>query len=397
MTGAVESTTIRLYNSLRGLSSVVTELVYIIIWRVFGLQIRIFIMKRFFRKPGSLGYAPGSLVPVDQASPEPLRLTMIQYGPEMPVKQQKVETISECFPFDSKVAVNWLSVSGGFQPELLKEIGHNLTIHPLTLEDIQDTSQRPKLEDFGRYLFIELNMLIWSEEHAQIHTEQVNIILGENYVVTFQEYDKDVFKPIRQRLRDDVSRLVTQGADYLVYTLIDAIVDHYFIVLENLGEQIEIIEDELISNPESGTIHTIHELKRELILLRKSVWPLREVIGVLERGESALFQQSSLVYLRDVYDHTIQIMDTVETFRDMVAGLLDIYLSSISNRMNEVMKVLTIISTVFIPLSFIVGLYGMNFVYMPELQWKWGYFAVWAVMIVIVLGMLTFFRRKKWF
>lgn len=353
-------------------------------------------MNRFFKKPGSLGHAPGSLVPVEQIEPQPLTLMVIGYGPDVPVEQRKVESVSACFPFDTKFPVTWLRVAGSLQVETLEEIGKNLSVHPLTLEDILDTSQRPKMEDFGRYLFIELNMLIWDQDLSQIQTEQVSLILGENYVVTFQENESDVFGPVRQRLRDDVSRLVTQGADYLVYTLIDAIVDHYFVVLENLGEQIEFIEDELISDPDRGTIHTIHELKRELIFLRKSVWPLREIIGVLERGESALFQQSSLIYLRDLYDHTIQIIDTVETFRDMVSGLLDIYLSSISNRMNEIMKVLTIISTVFIPLSFIVGLYGMNFVYMPELHWKWGYFAVWAVMILIVLGMLSFFRGKKW-
>ena len=178
--------------------------------------------------------------------------------------------------------------------------------------------------------------------------------------------------------------------------LIDAIVDHYFIVLENLGEQIEFLEEELVTDPDPGTLQSIHEFKRELIFLRKSVWPLREVIGALERGESPLFHESSLIYLRDVYDHTIQVIDTIETFRDMVSEMLDIYLSSVSNRMNEVMKVLTIIATVFIPLSFIVGLYGMNFTYMPELQWKWGYFMVWAVIILVVVGMLTYFRRKKW-
>jgi magnesium transporter len=353
-------------------------------------------MNRFFKKPGSIGHAPGSLVPVAKAEPQPMTFTIIQYGADVPVEIRNVQTVSECFPFDSKSPVTWLRVAGSLQAETLEEIGSNLAIHPLTLEDILDTSQRPKMEDFGRHLFIELNMLIWDQDRAQIHTEQVSLILGENFVVTFQEDEDDVFGPVRKRLQEDVSRLVKQGADYLVYTLIDAIVDHYFIVLENLGEQIEFLEEELISDPDRRTMQTIHELKRELIFLRKSVWPMREIITLLERGESALFQQSSLIYLRDLYDHTIQIIDTVETFRDMVSGLLDIYLTSISNRMNEVMKVLTIISTVFIPLSFIVGVYGMNFVYMPELQWKWGYFAVWVVIILVVLSMLYYFRRKKW-
>jgi magnesium transporter len=353
-------------------------------------------MKRFFRKPGSVGHAPGTLVTTEKVDRQPLKLTLFEYGSEMPAVERQVQTVSECFPFDPQSPVTWLNVDGSPQVEILEEIGNRLNIHPLALEDIFDTSQRPKMEDFDHYLFIELNMLSWDENQPQIESQQVSLILGGNYVVTFQEHDKDVFDLVRKRIREGKSRLTKQGADYLAYSLIDAIVDHYFIVLENLGEQIEFLEEELVTDPDPRTLQTIHELKRELIFLRKSVWPLREVISALERGESPLFQESSLIYLRDVYDHTIQIIDTVETFRDMVSGMLDIYLSSISNRMNEIMKVLTIIATVFIPLSFIVGLYGMNFNYMPELQWKWGYFMVWGVIISVIVGMLTYFRKKKW-
>ena len=353
-------------------------------------------MKRFFHKPDSIGHPPGTLVTTEKVDLQPLKLTLFKYGPEMPVEERQVQTVSECFPFDPQTPVTWLNVNGSHQVEILEEIGSRLDIHPLALEDILDTSQRPKMEDFDRYLFIELNMLPWDENQQQIEPQQVSLILGENYAVTFQEYEKDVFDPVRKRIREGKSRLTKQGADYLAYSLIDAIVDHYFIVLENLGEQIEFLEEELVTDPDSGTLQSIHELKRELIYLRKSVWPLREVIGALERGESPLFQESSLIYLRDVYDHTIQIIDTIETFRDMVSGMLDIYLSSVSNRMNEVMKVLTIIATIFIPLSFIVGVYGMNFSYMPELQWKWGYFMVWGVIISVVVGMLTYFYKKKW-
>jgi magnesium transporter len=354
-------------------------------------------MKRFFRKPGSVGHAPGSLVPIAKMEQQPLKLTLFEYGPEMPVQERQAHTGSECVPFDSQIPVTWLNVEGSHQIETLEEIGSRLKIHPLTLEDILDTSQRPKMEDFDQYLFLEINMLLWDQDHSQIQAEQVSLILGENYVITFQEYEKDVFDPVRKRLREGKSRLIRLGADYLAYSLMDAIVDHYFIVLENLGEQIEFLEEELVTDPDPGTLQSIHELKRELIFLRKSVWPLREVISALERGESPLFHESSLIYLRDVYDHTIQVIDTIETFRDMVSGMLDIYLSSISNRMNEVMKVLTIIATVFIPLSFIVGLYGMNFSYMPELQWKWGYFGVWVIIITVVVGMLAYFRHRKWF
>ncbi len=354
-------------------------------------------MKRFFQKPGSVGHAPGTLVAAEKVDQQPLKLTLFEYGSEMPMEERQVQMVSECFPFDPQIPVTWLNVNGSHQVEILEEIGSRLDIHLLVLEDILDTSQRPKMEDFDHYLFIEVNMLSWDEPQSLVESQQVSLILGGKYVVTFQEYEKDVFDPVRKRIREGKSRLTRQGADYLAYSLIDAIVDHYFIVLENLGEQIEFLEEELVTDPDPGTLQSIHELKRELIFLRKSVWPLREVIGALERGKSPLFQELSLIYLRDVYDHTIQIIDTVETFRDMVSGMLDIYLSSISNRMNEVMKVLTIIATVFIPLSFIVGVYGMNFSYMPELQWKWGYFIVWGVIIIVVVGMLAYFRRKKWF
>jgi len=353
-------------------------------------------MKRFFRKPETVGHAPGTLVPAKRAEQQPLTLTLFEYGPETPAQEHQAQSISDVFPFNSKIPVTWLNVGGSHNVDILDDIGSRLTIHPLTLEDILDTSQRPKMEIFDNYLFIELNMLLWDQDQSQIEAEQVSLILGENYVVTFQEYEKDVFDLVRKRLREAKSRLNKQGADYLAYSLIDAVVDHYFIILENLGEEIEFLEEELVTDPDPGTLQSIHDLKRELIFLRKSVWPLREVIGSLERGESPFFQESSMIYLRDVYDHTIQIIDTIETFRDMVSGMLDIYLSSVSNRMNEVMKVLTIIATVFIPLSFIVGLYGMNFTYMPELQWKWGYFCIWGVIILVVVGMLAYFRRKKW-
>jgi len=289
-------------------------------------------MKRFFHKPGSVGYAPGTLVPTERKERQPLKLTVIEYGPDGQVEERQVGGVAECLPFSPRTQVAWLSVNGSHQVEVLEEIGSILEIHSLTLEDILDTSQRPKMEDFEGYLFIELNMLLWDQDQAQIESEQVSLILGSHYVITFQEHEKDVFDPVRKRIREAKSRLIKQGADYLAYSLIDAIVDHYFVVMENLGEQIEFLEEELISDPDPGTLHSIHELKRELIFLRKSVWPLREVIGALGRGENRLFQETSLIYLRDVYDHTIQIIDTVETFRDMVSGMLDIYLSKIRKK-----------------------------------------------------------------
>ena len=336
------------------------------------------------------------MIPKEKIDPQPIKLTLIQYGPDQPVEELQIQQLTECFPFDNSIPVTWLNLDGSQQIENLEEIGSQLDIHPLVLEDILNTNQRPKVEDYDEYLFIEMNMLSWNAKLSQVESEQISMLLGEKFLVTFQEHEKDVFGGVRNRIREGKTRLARSGADYLAYSLIDAVVDNYFIVLENLGEQIEILEEELVTDPDPGTLHAIHDLKRELIFLRKSVWPLREVISSLERGESRLFQVTSLLYLRDAYDHIIQVIDTVETFREMTSGMLDIYLSSVSNRMNEVMKVLTVISTVFIPLSFVVGLYGMNFKYMPELDWKWGYAMVWGVIILIVTGMLFYFRRKKW-
>ncbi|MBL6965999.1 MAG: magnesium/cobalt transporter CorA [Anaerolineales bacterium] len=354
-------------------------------------------MKRFFHKPASVGYAPGTLVSVAREELRPLLLTVCEYGREQDAVERHVDTIADCLPFAPHADVTWLSVGGSHPVDVLEAIGKYLDIHPLALEDILDTSQRPKMEDFERYLFIELNMLLWDQDHAQVESEQVSLIMGDKYVITFQSCENGVFDSVRMRILEGKSRLTKQGADYLAYSLVDAIVDHYFVVLENLGDQIEFLEEALITHADPNTLQSIHELKRELIFLRKSVWPLREVIGALERGETPLFKETSLIYLRDVYDHTIQIIDTVETFRDMVSGMLDIYLSSISNRMNEVMKVLTIISTIFIPMSFFTGLYGMNFVNMPELQWQWGYFALLSFLGLTFIGMLVFFKHKEWF
>jgi magnesium transporter len=323
-------------------------------------------------------------------------MQLLRYGPDNDLSDLETADLSSCLPFDAAYPVNWLNISTGKQVGILEGIGSQLNIHPLVLEDILNTNQRPKVEDYGDYLFIELNMLSWDGETSRINAEQISLLLGSSYLITFQESEGDVFDSVRKRLREGKSRLSKGGPDYLAYSLIDAVVDNYFIVLEYLGEEIEELEEELVTDPDPDTLHAIHDLKRELIYLRKSVWPLRETISNLERGESRIFQPATLIYLRDVYDHVIQIIDTVETFREMASGMLDIYLSSVSNRMNEIMKVLTIISTIFIPLSFVVGLYGMNFKYMPELGWKWGYPMVWGVILLSVVGMLIYFKRKKW-
>ena len=274
--------------------------------------------------------------------------------------------------------------------------GRHYDLHPLVLEDILNTDQRPKVEDYERYLFLTLKMITYEEKEKIVHVEQVSVILGSSFVISLQESEGDVFDSVRERLRKGKGRIRKSGPDYLAYALMDAVVDNYFLVLEKIGEDIEELEEEVIRKPGPETVESIQNLKRELLYLRKSVWPLREAILSLEKGESPLIEDKTAIYLRDVYDHSIQIIDTVETFRDMVAGMLDIYLSGVSNKMNEIMKVLTIIATLFIPLTFIVGVYGMNFKYMPELEWHDAYFFVWAVMIAIAVLMLFYFRKKKW-
>jgi magnesium transporter len=338
---------------------------------------------------------PGTIVHVGEQRHEPVKLSVIKYDGAN-FEEKAVGNVEEAFSLRSKSSVMWLNIDGVHQPEIIEQVGKSFGLHPLVAEDIASTGQRPKMEDFDDYIFVVLRMLRFDGEEKGTKTEQISIILGSDFVISFQETEGDVFDAIRERLRSNKGRIRKMGADYLAYSLIDAIVDNYFIILEKLGEAIEDIEDRLVTAPTSETLQIIHDLKREMIFLRKSVWPLREVINRMERSESPLINKSTFVYLRDVYDHTIQIMDAVETFRDMLSGMLDIYLSSVSNRMNEVMKVLTVIATIFIPLTFVAGIYGMNFKFMPELDQTWSYPAVLVLMLVVALLMVMFFRRKKW-
>lgn len=341
------------------------------------------------------GLPPGTLIHIGEKMRERTTTTILDYD-EQHLQEQEIKTVDECLPFKDKPTVTWVNVDGIHQVEVLEKLGDCFGLHPLVVEDILNTDQRPKMEDFGDYIFIVLKMLYYSDKDNEVVTEQISLILGPNFVISFQEREGDVFNPVRERIRSEKGRIRKMGADYLAYVLVDSIVDNYFITLEKLGERIEFLEDELVTNPKPETVQTIHDLKREMILLRKSVWPLREVVSGLERGESPLIKEPTRIYLRDIYDHTIQVIDAVETFRDMLSGMLDIYLSSISNRMNEIMKVLTIIATIFIPLTFIAGVYGMNFRYMPELERPWAYPMVWLIMLAIGVLMLIYFRRKRW-
>ncbi len=352
-------------------------------------------MAKRIKRSKKSGLPPGTLIHIGEKKTEKVRITLIDYDEEH-FQEKEVKTIEECFPFKDKPTVTWINIDGIHNIEPIEKIGKNFNLHPLLLEDIMSTEQRPKIEEFDNHLFIILKMLSYDKKEDELKAEQVSLILGSNFVISFQESEGDVFDPARERIRTGKGRIRKTGSDYLAYTLMDAIVDNYFLILEKVGERIEDIEEELMADPTKETLQEIHKLKSDMIILRKSVWPLREVISGMERAESPLINDSTRTYLRDVYDHTIQVIDTIETFRDMLSGMLDIYLSSISNRMNEVMKVLTIIATIFIPLTFITGIYGMNFEYMPELHWQLGYPAVWLVMIAVVALMFLYFRRKRW-
>jgi len=341
------------------------------------------------------------LVHIGKKKVEKVKITVIDYN-EKRFEEKEVKQIEECFHFKSKPTTTWINIDGLHDVKIIGKIGKHFDIHPLVLEDIVNTGQRPKMEDFDEYIFIVMKMLYFDEQNEETRSEQVSLILGQNFVISFQETNGDIFNPVRNRIREGKGRIRKSGPDYLAYAVMDAVVDNYFSVLEKFGERIEGMEGGLVEEPKPETLQTIHNMKREMIFLRKSIWPLREAVSGLERSESKIIKNKTKIFLRDVYDHTIQIIDTVETFRDMTSGMLDLYLSSISNKMNQVMKVLTIIATIFIPLGFFAGLYGMNFnpevspFNMPELNHPYGYPLILLFMITIAVGMLIYFRKKNW-
>jgi magnesium transporter len=353
-------------------------------------------MRRIFgRRRKESGLPPGTLVYDGEEKASSSSVAVIDYD-QSGVREKAVEDIQDCFPLRDSPSVSWINVDGLGDLELIESLGNHFGFHPLVLEDVVSTNQRPKFEEFEEYIFIVIKMLDYSEDKEEITSEQVSFLVGKNYVVSFQEHQGDLFEPIRQRIRNRKGRIVREGADYLAYALIDIIVDNYFNILEKTGDRLERMEELVMENPEPETLQEIRAVKREMIFLRRSAWPLREVITNMERVEPGIIRKSTGIYLRDVYDHVIQVVDTIETMRDMVSGLQDVYISSVSNRMNEVMKVLTIIATIFIPLTYVAGIYGMNFEHMPELHYRWAYPAVWAVMAVLAVVMLIFFKRKRW-
>jgi len=341
------------------------------------------------------GLLPGTLVHIGEKIDREIKITVTDYN-EALCEEKEINALKECFYHTDPSIISWINVEGLHEIEVIQQVGECEGLHPLVLEDILNTDQRPKLEDFGEYLYIVLKMLR-KGEGTDIATEQVSLILGVNFVISFQEGIKgDVFDPIRERIRNGKGKLRSMGADYLVYSLMDAIVDNYFVVLEATEERIEQLEEEVMVSPSAETVRKLHKLKRDMIFLRKAVWPLREVLSAMTRRESKLISDQVALYLRDVYDHVIQVIDIVEASRDILSGMLDIYLSSMSNRLNEVMKFLTVIGTIFMPLTFLVGVYGMNFEYLPELEWHYGYYAVWIFMVALSAAMILYFKRKRW-
>jgi len=342
------------------------------------------------------GLPPGSLIHIGEKRVEYVSINLIDYT-ENSFTERKVESIEDCREALVTPSTSWINMVGLHDVNQFQQLQEVFSIHPLVLEDILNTAQRPRMEDYGDYIYIVLKMIYLEPDSHHIISEQISLILGKDFLLSFQESTGNTFNPIRDRIRTSKGRMRKSGASYLAYCILDAIVDNYFVVLEEIGEKVEDFQEQVANNPSPDILASIHRAKRDMILLRKALWPVRELLSGIMKTESSLIEESTDVFLRDVYEHSIQVIETVEMMRDMLSGALDIYLSSTSNKMNEVMRVLTVISTLFIPLTFMVGIYGMNFENMPELKLKYGYEGLWAIMIMTVVVMIAFFRKRKWF
>jgi magnesium transporter len=341
------------------------------------------------------GLPPGTLVHLGEQRVANSSITVIDYD-EHSLQEWDITDVAACRELLNPSTVSWLNFTGLHDVERLRRIGEVFQIHPLVLEDIAHTEQRPKIEDLTDYVFVVVRMLYRRAQDQQVVSEQVSLIVGRGYVLTFQEIEGDVFGIIRDRIRAARGRVRSMGPDYLAYALIDAIVDNYFVVLEDIGSAIDDLQEKVFRHSDSSTLRELHRLRSEMIFIRKALWPMREVVSALEKNDGGLIAAETHPYLRDVYEHTVQVIDTIEMLRDMLTAALEIYMSSAGNRMNQIMQVLTVIATIFIPLTFIAGVYGMNFEIMPELKWRYGYAGVWAVMLAVAIAMLSFFRRRKW-
>jgi magnesium transporter len=342
-----------------------------------------------------IGLPPGSLVHVGEVHDHEHRILMMNFNKSR-LEKKTVKSIEEIPPYLTPDTVTWVIIDGLKEVAIIDAIGKHFGIHSLVLEDILNTHQRPKFEEFDDYLYIVLKGIALENHDINVIYEQISLLILENIVFTFKEKPDQVLDPIINRLSNGKSHIRSMGPDYLAYIIMDAVVDEYFVLQDRFDEMIETIEDELLVNPTAQTLATIQKIKRELIILRRSVSPLRELLAAIQRSDSALLDERTKRYFTDVYDHAIRIIEAIESYRDLIAGMLDIYLSSISNKMNETMKVLTVFASIFIPLTFIAGVYGMNFEYMPELEWKWSYPILWGVFILISVSLLRYFKKKNW-
>jgi magnesium transporter len=347
------------------------------------------------RRVDKTGLAPGTPIHIGERRTETTKITVFEYDASH-IEERRLGRVEECGECRDSNGVVWINIDGIQDISVVEEVGKMFGVHPLVQEDIVNTNQRPKVEEYDSYLFAIVKMLYEEAGTEVLQTEQVSIIVTPRIVISFQEREGDVFNPVRERLRTGKGIVRQRGSDYLAYCLIDAIVDHYFLIIENLEDRIHPLEEAVVDDPKPQVLQNVHGLKNDLVFLRRSLWPLREMLARLYREQLPPIQQDTRPFLRDVHDHTIQVIEILESFQEIVSGMLDIYLTSISNRMNSIMKVLTIIATIFIPLTFIAGVYGMNFQYMPELAWRWGYPAVLGLMVLVFVGMVIYFKRRKW-
>jgi magnesium transporter len=351
-------------------------------------------LKPFEKEESTVGLAPGTLVHVGEKKVEKVRIKLVAYNSEK-IIEKELNSIEECLPFKDIPSTNlWINIDGLDQIEVIEKVGSYFDIHPLTLENILNTGQRPKMEDYESYVYAVLKIMLLDKKNDEIIIDQISIIFGYNFILSFQEREVNIFNPLRERLKNPASRLRKYGVDYLAYGIIDVVIDNYLLIIEQFGEEIEELEEELVLRLSPDTIKTIQKYKKKMIFLRRSVWPLRELINNLQKVESEIIADNTRIYLRDIYDHTIRVINSIEDFRDILTSMIDIYLSSVNNERNEVMRVLTVITTIFIILTCIAGLYAMNFDYMPELEW--GYPAIILFMAFVGAVMLTYFRKKRW-
>lgn len=341
-----------------------------------------------------VGQSPGTLMFIGEKKTDTIEKEIVSYTPEF-YEQQTKPSLKELIKFYSEDRENWINIEGLHDMAVIENVGKQFSLHPLLLEDVMNVEQRPKSEDFGDYIFFTIKIARHLSVHG-IDYEQLSFVLGRNFLISFQERPNDTFDVVKERLRTSQGKLRLRKVDYLFYRLIDSVVDSYYLVLDHLADRIEDLEEEVLNHPTTNSLHKLQDIKKELIFLRRSIYPVREALNSLGRGENDILTDETQRYFTDVYDHAIHVIESLETYRELTAGIMDIYMNSVSNRLNEVMKVLTVISTIFIPLTFIVGVYGMNFDFMPELHWKYAYPMIWLIMILIIILMLYYFKRKKW-